>query len=538
MPAEQVYPAEKLYLLLPGRMATGDFRKKTKPAYKTNCFKMTAANNLYKHYKEKLQKIADVKYAAAVLQWDQETYLPARGAAARARQLATLSEMAHQLFTDKALVKLLNDLKSKDGLNGKERKNVELTLEEYQKQQKFSPAFIRQMSEAASKAFHSWIEARQQNDFKIFQPALNVLVNLRKEEAEILGYTGHPYNALLNEFEKGATVTMLDTAFDKVLTPLGALLNETIGKLQFQRDFFHQHFPKEQQWEWGMYLIKQLGFNTEAGRQDISEHPFTTSFSPCDVRITTRINEYDFTNMTWSCIHEVGHALYEQGLPVEDYGLPSGEFASLSIHESQSRLWENCVGRGLPFWTYYLHQLKRFFPKQLEKISVDQFVGAINRVEPSLIRTEADELTYHFHVYIRYSLEKQLMEGSIAVKDISAIWNEMYAKYLNVRVPDDKQGCLQDVHWSHGSFGYFPTYSLGSFYAAQFWQQVTSEIPNLEENISQGETKELLNWLREKIHRHGKMYTSEELCILVTGKELDSNIFIEHLRNKLMNQTS
>jgi carboxypeptidase Taq len=496
---------------------------------------MTNTNNLYKRYKSKLQRIADVRYAAAVLQWDQETYLPAKGAESRARQLATLSEMAHQLFTDRTLGKLLTDLNASTSLNETERKNVELTFEEYEKQQKFTSAFVRKMSEAVSKAFYNWVEARKQNDFKVFQPALEALVKLKKEEANILGYTGHPYNALLNEFEKGATVTMLDAAFDKVLTPLSELLKEMSGKLQFQRDFFHQHFPKEQQWEWGMYLVKELGFDLEAGRQDISEHPFTTSFSPKDVRITTRINEEDFANMTWSCIHEVGHALYEQGLPVEDYGLPSGEFASLSIHESQSRLWENCVGRNVPFWTHYLQQLKRFFPKQLEKISVEQFVGAITRVEPSLIRTEADELTYHFHVYIRYSLEKRLIDGSLAVKDIPAAWSEMYEKYLGVQVPDDKQGCLQDVHWSHGSFGYFPTYSLGSFYAAQFWQQAKSEIENLEDNISHGETHELLNWLREKIHRHGKTYTSEELCTLVTGKGLDSNLFIEYLRNKFLN---
>jgi carboxypeptidase Taq len=412
---------------------------------------------------------------------------------------------------------------------------VQLTLEEYEKQQKFTSVFVRKMSEAVSRAFYSWIESRKQNDFAVYRPALEAIVKLKQEEANLLGYKDHPYNALLDYYEKGATVAMLDRAFEKVLDPLSVLLNEMTGKLQYGRDFLHQEFPKEQQWQWGLYLIKELGFDIEAGRQDISEHPFTTNFSAKDVRLTTRIDEKDFANMTWSCIHEVGHGLYEQGLPDEDYGLPSGEFASLSIHESQSRLWENCVGRGIPFWTHYLQLLKGYFPKQLERISVEAFVGAVNKVEPSLIRTEADELTYHFHVYIRYTLEKSLIDGSVAVKDIPVVWNELYNKYLCVEVPDDKRGCLQDVHWAHGSFGYFPTYSLGSFYAAQFWQQAKEEVLNLEDNISHGDTSGLLKWLREKIHRHGKRYTSEELCTLVTGKGLDSDLFIGYLRNKLLN---
>jgi carboxypeptidase Taq len=496
---------------------------------------MPDTQTLYKEYCEKLGRLADVKYAAAVLQWDQETYLPAKGAEARARQLATLNELSHQLATDKSLESLLINLKAKSDLDFKQKKNVELTFEEFEKQQKFSSGFVRKMSEAVSAAFYAWIEARRQNDFKIYEPALSKLVELKKEEGMIIGFSDHPYDALLDQFEKGSTVKMLDTVFEKVLMPLRELMAEVTAKPQGDRGFLHQNYPKKQQWDWGMYLIKQLGFDLEAGRQDISEHPFTTNFSAQDVRITTRIDENDFANMTWSCIHETGHALYEQGLPAADYGLPSGEFASLSIHESQSRLWENCVGRSRHFWQYYLPVLNEYFPAQLKDISVDRFVGAINRVEPSLIRTEADELTYHFHVYIRYTLEKEVIAGTAAVKDIVSYWNELYAKYLGVEVPDDKRGCLQDVHWSHGSFGYFPTYSLGSFYAAQFWQQCKTDVPGVEEQVSMGNTSLLLNWLRGNIHLHGKTYTSEKLCKKVTGKSLDSNLFIQYLRNKLLN---
>jgi carboxypeptidase Taq len=238
--------------------------------------------------------------------------------------------------------------------------------------------------------------------------------------------------------------------------------------------------------------------------------------------------------MTFSTIHEVGHALYEQGLPPEQYGLPLGEYASLSVHESQSRLWENCVGRGTAFWQYYYKKLQKFFPKQFESVSKEKFVRAINKVQPSLIRTEADELTYHFHVMVRYELEKRLIEGSLQVKDIPVYWNDEYKSLLGVDVPDDKQGCLQDVHWSHGSFGYFATYSLGSFYAAQFWQQARTDVAGLENSLAKnGDNMELLSWLRENVHQYARFYTSDELCMKITGKELDSSVFVKYLREKL-----
>ena len=281
-----------------------------------------------------------------------------------------------------------------------------------------------------------------------------------------------------------------------------------------------------------MQLLKQMGFDFESGRQDISEHPFTTSFSPQDVRITTRIDEADFNNMTWSTIHELGHALYEQGLPASEYGLPLGEACSLSIHESQSRLWENQVGRSLAFWQFHYPSLQQEFPDQFGGVPVEKFYAAINQVEPSLIRTEADEVTYHFHVMIRYELEKKLIEGAISVHDIPAFWNEQYEQYLGVKSADDKKGCLQDVHWSHGSFGYFPTYSLGSFYAAQFFDQAMKDVPSLRDDLAEGRYPSLLAWLRQKIHVNGRFYTSEELCEQVCGQPLDIKHFMQYLLDK------
>jgi carboxypeptidase Taq len=489
--------------------------------------------NLYQQYQQELQKVADVKYAAAVLQWDQETYLPTKGADFRGRQLATLSEIAHQMFVDDKIGALLQELLSKQ-LPAAQKRNVELTWEDYTRLKKLSPEFVRKMSEAVSASFHAWIGARKENNFDVFSPLLAPLVDLKRQEAEMLGYESHPYNALMNEYEKGATVATLDKIFEDVKKPLQTLLTAVQQQGEVDDSYLRQHFPKQQQWEWGMYLAKQLGFDFEAGRQDISEHPFTTNFSSQDVRITTRIDEHDFANMTFSTIHEVGHALYEQGLPAEQYGFPLGEYASLGIHESQSRLWENNVGRGADFWKYYYKELQKFFPQQFASVSKEQFVRAINKVQPSLVRTEADELTYHFHVMVRYELEKRLIEGSLQVKDIPVYWNDQYKSLLGVDVPDDKQGCLQDVHWSHGSFGYFATYSLGSFYAAQLWEQATTEIPSLKPGLAaNGDTSSLLTWLRDKVHAHGRQFTSDELCMHITGKALDSAVFVRYLEAKL-----
>ena len=479
-----------------------------------------------------MQRIADLRNASALMQWDQETYLPPKGAALRGQQISTLSELSHQLFVEEELGSLLNDLAAKDDLDPWQKRNVERTLEDYNKSKKYTSEFVRALSDQVNKSFHAWIEARKQNRFSIFQPELDKLIALKKQETELLGFEQHPYDALLDEYEKGSTVALLDKTFSGIIPVLKELTQEISSRPQVDDSFLQQVFPKQKQWEWGMHLVKQLNFDFEAGRQDISEHPFSTSFNSKDVRITTRIDENDFANMTWSSIHEVGHALYEQGLSEEQYGLPLGEACSYSIHESQSRLWENNVGRSLVFWKHFFPELQQFFPDQFKNVSLEQFYKGINKVQPSFIRTEADEITYHFHVFIRYELEKQLIEGSLASQDIPAYWNEQYQQLMNITVPDDKKGCLQDVHWSHGSFGYFPTYSLGSFYAAQFFEQAKNEIPGLSDSIAGGASTDLLRWLREKIHSKGRYYTSEELCKSVTGTGLEINSFKGYLLDK------
>lgn len=493
---------------------------------------MPTSAKQYKLYQEKMARLADVRFASAVLQWDQETYLPAKGARFRGQQISTLAELSHTLFSEDELGDLLNCLVAKDGLSLQQKRNAELTLEDYNKNKKYTGAFVRALSKAVNKAFHSWIEARKQNSFAGFQNDLDALVQLKREEAQVLGFTHHPYDALLNEYEKGTTVSLLDKTFGDLLPQLKTLYETILASPQVDDAFLRQHFPKEAQWDWGMHLIKALHFDFDAGRQDKSEHPFSVSFNAQDVRITTRIDEADFGNMTWSCIHETGHALYEQGLPLDEYGLPLGEACSYSIHESQSRLWENNVGRSRSFWQYYYPQLQQQFTAQFGNVSLDQFYKGINKVQPSLVRTEADEISYHFHVFIRYELEKRLLDSSLATADIPQFWKSQYATLLDVEVPDDKRGALQDVHWSHGSFGYFPTYSLGSLYAAQFFAKAKEGIAGLEQQIGAGDTAPLLAWLREQIHKKGRYFTSEEMCRAVTGETLNANFFLAYAKEK------
>jgi carboxypeptidase Taq len=494
--------------------------------------KTAGSKEVYEKYKEHMRKVADVKAALALMQWDQETYLPVKGSAFRAQQIATLSEMAHELVTSDKLGNLLETLEGAGLLNEKENKNISLTREDFLKQKKYPPAFVRKMSETISRSFNAWNMAKKESRFSLFENELAELVNLKKEETQLLGYKHHPYDALMDEFEKGCTVGLVDNLFANMLPRLRSILDKIQKATPPDDHFLFKPFDKKKQWELGMQIIAKLGFDFEAGRQDISSHPFSTSFNKFDVRITTRIDEHDFNSMLFSCIHETGHALYEQGLPESEYGLPSGEYASLGIHESQSRLWENHVGRSQAFWKFHYPNLLKTFPEAFEGIPGEKFYRAVNKIKPSLIRTESDELTYHFHVMIRYEIEKMLITGDLNPADIPSCWNELYNKWLGVVVPDDRQGCLQDVHWSHGSFGYFPTYSLGSFYAAQFFQSAFKADPNMMEKMEKGSTEGLLLWLRQRIHGSGRIWNSEELCKLATGETLNVQHFLDYLLDK------
>lgn len=486
----------------------------------------------YQAYRQYLTKLADISFANALLQWDQEVYMPEKGAAARASQQATLSGLAHEVATSADGEAIVTALLADASLDATQKSNVQRTAIDIAKRKKFSREFVEEMSHAISDGFVTWQTAKRDNNYSLFAPKLQKLIDLKRREADIAGYTAHPYDALLDDYEPGTTTADVKAVFDNLKPQLKVLLDNIFAAKQQDDSFFKLHYDKQKQWDFGIDLLKQMGYDFTAGRQDISSHPFTVSFGSGDVRVTTRINENDLAEMIWSCIHEGGHALYEQGLPATDYGLPSGEATSLSIHESQSRLWENNVGRSLAFWQHNYPKIQQIFPEQLGAVSLDSFYKAFNKVEPSLVRTSADELTYHFHIIIRFELELAMLEGTLNAADLPAAWNAKYKEYLGVDVPNDTLGVLQDVHWSHGSMGYFSTYSLGSMYAAQFYAKAEKDIPGLSDSIAQGNTAPLLHWLRQNIHNKGRNLTSRQVCEIVTGEPLNPVYFINYATQK------
>ncbi len=488
---------------------------------------------LYKEYSDTLRKYADVEHSIAVLSWDKEVNMPPDGNAFRTQQIATLSGIAHEIATSERFGDVLEELHGNDKELDKEAlKNVQLSHNDYQRGKKLSHEFVVRRSTVCSNAYHQWLKAREANDFNLFKDTLEEVVKIKREEAELVGYEGHPYDALLDEYEANYTAAMLDTLFTDVKAKLVDFVREIRGQEQVNDAFLLKHFPKQAQWDYSVDILKKIGYNFKAGRQDWSPHPFTTTFSPQDVRVTTRVSENDFNSLLWSSIHEGGHALYEQGLPAEKYGLPSSRYTSLGIHESQSRLWENNVGRSLPFWKAQYSNLQQHFPTQFGNVPVEQFYKGINKVQSSFIRTESDELHYHFHILIRYELEKALLEDNLQVADLEDAWNEKYKAYLDIDVPSANQGILQDVHWAYGSIGYFPTYSLGSFYAAQFYHQATKDIDGLEAQIQAGDSSKLLTWLQQNIHQYGRTYSALELCERTTAEALNFDYFYKYAVEK------
>ena len=488
--------------------------------------------NNYNDYVNHSKKITDINMSMAILGWDQETKMPKNGSKFRAQQLSTLAEISHELSTKKNFGILLNNLNADDSLNPDQRRNISLSLKAFNKSKKYKSEFIIEESNLVSNAFQQWRLAKEKNDFSMFESSLTKLVALRIKECEILGYDNHPYDALLNQYEPGLTTNEVDDIFSNVKEFLVPFIKNILKSNKIDDSFFYKKYSNNKQWDFGIELLKKMEYNFDSGRQDLSAHPFSTHFSPEDTRVTTRIDENNLSEMIWSCIHEGGHALYEQGILSENYGLPLGETISLGIHESQSRLWENNVGRSLEFWQHNYESLKKIFPNQLTGVTVDDFYKAANNVKPSLIRTNADELTYHLHVIIRYEIEKALIEGEIIVKDLPKIWNLKYYEYLGLEVPSDTLGVLQDIHWSHGSFGYFPTYTIGSFYAAQFFNQAKIDNPNLIKEIECGNNKNLLNWLRKNIHNSGKRLDADKLCEKITGEKLNFKYFKDYVIDK------
>jgi carboxypeptidase Taq len=495
---------------------------------------MSSLKNKYEQYVKEMRQIGDYNGAISLLHWDGEVNAPSKGAQFRTQQISTLSAAAHNLSTSDDLGQLLEDLYAvRAQLTPDEARNIELSLEDYRKATKLPTEFVRSFAVARSEAYQAWIAARRANDFSLFAPALTALIALQREKTTLMGFIDHPYNALLDEYEQGATVAQLDPLFKQIRSELAIFAQELREKGTPTDDsFLRLQYAHKAQWDFGIDLLKNMGYDFDSGRQDVSEHPFTVTFSPLDVRVTTRISENNPMSMVGTCIHEGGHALYEQGLPETQYGLPLGAAVSLGIHESQSRLWENNVGLSRAYWAHHLPTFQKTFPDQLGDKNLETFYKAINQVAPNFIRVEADELHYHLHVLVRYELEKALIEGSIEVADLDKHWNAKYKELLGVDVPDAQKGVLQDVHWCEGLMGYFPTYSLGSFYAAQFYRQACIDNPTLETEIANGDSSKLLAWLRTHIHQYGRALSPTDLCIKATGEPLNVAYFLDYARAK------
>lgn len=491
--------------------------------------------NSIEKFKEELSEIYHLSAAAAVLHWDQAVNMPPKGGELRAKTLSNLAGILHDKFTSPGFSKLVKAAKKEldaGKLNDEDACIVREVWREFSREKKMPLEFVKELSETTSKAGMIWAEARKKNDFKLFLPHLKKIVELKRKEAELIGYKGSPYNALLDVYEPYMTVEEIEMIFLELKDFLVPLIKK-IGKSKVKtKNILKGEFSIDAQKEINELIARKLGFDFEAGRLDISTHPFTTHFHPGDVRITTRYSKKDPFYSINSTIHEAGHALYEQGIPMENFGSPLGESISLGIHESQSRMWENIIGKSENFWKYFFVKLQKKFPKNLGNVKLADLYKFINAVKPSLIRTEADEVTYNLHIILRFEIEKELIEGSIAVEDLPKIWNDKIKQYFGIKVPNDALGVLQDVHWSEGYFGYFPTYSLGNLYSAQLYAAAKRDILNLDKEVGLGNFYHLREWLRKNIHAHGKMFSASDLIKKVTGESLSAQYFMDYITDK------
>lgn len=486
-----------------------------------------------------LVQIARLHSAAAVLSWDQETYMPRGGAAARADTLAMLQGTAHDRFVSSATEDLLvrwMDLETGTIFDPDPEPAARALLREmyrdYRRAKRLPTAFVSLLEKTCALAQDAWLDARDTGRFARFLPSLEQIVTLKREEASLLGFVDSPYDALVDAFEPDMTTKRLTTVFADLAVRLSSLLRRVEESPVRPERLPSGPYDAQQQIRFSRLVLEAMGYDFSRGRLDQSAHPFTTGFHPSDVRLTTRVATDDLTSCVFSCLHEGGHGLYDQGLDPRHWGTPLGESVSLGLHESQSRLWENCVGRSPEFWRHFFPLLKEMFSEALSAVSLDTFHAAINLVQPSLIRTEADELTYNFHIIVRFQLEQALIAGTLLPRDLPEAWNAAMQATLGVSPSHDTEGVLQDIHWAHGAFGYFPTYTLGNLYAAQFWQQAQQDINELPILIEAGRLEPLAGWLRDRIHRWGRTYSSEELLVRVTGEGLNPDHFIDYLEAK------
>lgn len=486
-----------------------------------------------------LREAATLASVAALVGWDQETYMPPSAAEARAEQAALLARLVHERRTSPRVGELIAACENDPAVRGDDAmsRSVREMRRDYDLATRLPASLVSELARVGSQSQEVWKQAREKSDFAMFAPWLERMMDLARQKARCLGWPegGEIYDALLDEYEPGMTSRQVESIFMPLRPRLTALVERVKSSRKKPSEApLKVRVPQEAQHRFGMQVLEAMGFDLRAGRLDMTTHPFCSGLAPGDTRLTTRYREQRFTDALFGTLHEMGHGLYEQGLPkAEHFGTPLADAISLGIHESQSRMWENFVGRGRPFWRWALPRAKRAFGGGFSRVTLDGIFRAVNLVTPSLIRVEADECTYNLHIMVRFELERALVSGSLKVADLPGEWNRRYREYLGVKVPDDRRGCLQDVHWSFGLVGYFPTYTLGNLYAGQFWETIRRDIPDLDGELSRGRFEGLKGWLNRHIHAHGRRYRAGELCERVTGRPLSAEPLLAHLESKL-----
>jgi carboxypeptidase Taq len=506
------------------------------------------ASDAYSEFIETVERLSNVQHAAMVLGWDQEVMMPEGGTPARSKQRSALSTVSHEMLTSDEMAELLEELEDAD-LSDEQEAVVSEIRRKHDRAAKVPQDLVEEISEVSSEAMPVWKEAREQDDFETFAPTLEKLVELKREYAEHIDPDRDPYEVLFEEYEPYLGIETAESVLTRLreeLVPLIDAIRESDADLD--TDTFDVsgteasggsedassggEFDTDTQEELARDVLDTLGYDWDHGRLDTAPHPFSSG-NQFDARVTTRFSPDEPLGALMATVHEFGHATYTLGLPREQYGTPLGESRDMTVHESQSRLWENHVGRSEAFWERFLPKVEERFPEKLDGVSLIDVYEAANEVyEDNLIRVEADELTYHMHIVVRFEIERDLIRGDIDVEDVPEIWNDKYEEYLGVRPDTDAEGCLQDIHWSHGDFGYFPTYSLGSVLAAQLFDTAEDEIPDLDEKVREGDFEPLHDWLTENVHQHGSRYTTDELVREATGEDYNADYFLDYVTSK------
>ena len=492
----------------------------------------------WNRFSELVGEAMALRRVKAVLEWDQEVNMPPKGARARAEQLAVVAGLEHRAWTAPELRETIENLQAREeDLDPESAAVLRETAWEVDRLSRLPEDLVRALTEAASAAFLVWVEARRKADFSLFEPHLRQLVTLNRQKADCLGWEESPYDALLEEYERGMTHRAVRELFETLVARQAPLVSAIVDRQEAEeggRTLTGGPWPAKVQRRLTEAVLADMGYDFEAGRQDVSPHPFTTTFDVGDVRITTRFDETDFLSGLSSSMHECGHALYEQGMPERWRRTPLADSPSLGMHESQSRFWENIIGRSRPFCRYLERRAGKLSGGAVSLPDAESMYRVLTRVEPSLIRVEADECTYNLHVVLRFEIETALIEGTVSARDVPELWNGRMRTYLGLTPPDDARGCLQDVHWSHGAFGYFPTYALGNLYAAQLYRAILRDLPDFWDQVESGRFGEILAWLRDKVHRHGRVKRATDLLADATGVPPSPEPFVGYLKEKFL----